>query len=137
MTLIGPEADLDLSKSEREHLAELGVATHEGPCEPLAVQGDAILVSVPGATISFDSVYPALGSDIRSECATGIGAEVTDAGCIVVDQHQRTTLSGLYAAGDVVKGLDQISHAMGEAGVAAIAIRNDLAQAAPLLRVRP
>jgi thioredoxin reductase (NADPH) len=41
---------------------------------------------------------------------------------------------GLYAAGDVVIGLDQISHAMGEAGVAATTLRNDLAERRPLLR---
>lgn len=34
-------------------------------------------------------------------------------------RHQRTTIPGLYAAGDVVLGLDQISHATNEAGVAA------------------
>ena len=34
----------------------------------------------------------------------------------------------------MVLGLDQISHAMGEGGVAATTIRNDLAKAAPLLR---
>jgi len=33
---------------------------------------------------------------------------------------------GLYAAGDVVIGLDQISHSMGQGGVAATTIRNDL-----------
>jgi len=46
--------------------------------------------------------------------------------CIVVDSHQRASVTGLYAAGDVVIGLDQISHAMGEGGVAATTIRNDL-----------
>jgi thioredoxin reductase (NADPH) len=55
-------------------------------------------------------------------------------GCIPVDAHQRTSIPGIYAAGDVVKGLDQISHAMGEGGVAATTIRNDLANKAPLLR---
>jgi hypothetical protein len=40
-------------------------------------------------------------------------------------RHQRTSVPGLYAAGDVVIGLDQISHAMGEGGVAATTIRND------------
>jgi thioredoxin reductase (NADPH) len=41
---------------------------------------------------------------------------------------------GLYAAGDVVIGLDQISHAMGDGGVAATTIRNDLAKEKPPLR---
>jgi thioredoxin reductase (NADPH) len=53
---------------------------------------------------------------------------------LVIDAHQRTTVAGLYAAGDVAKGLDQISHAMGEAAVAATAIRNDLAKAQDLAR---
>jgi thioredoxin reductase (NADPH) len=46
----------------------------------------------------------------------------------------RTTVEGLYAAGDVVHGLDQISHAMGEGGQAATTIRNDLAAQSPLFR---
>ena len=50
----------------------------------------------------------------------------------MVDDHQRTSVPGLYAAGDVVKGLDQISHAMGEGGVAATTIRNDLCPTTPL-----
>jgi thioredoxin reductase (NADPH) len=41
---------------------------------------------------------------------------------------------GVYAAGDVVLGLDQISHAVGEGGVAATTIRNDLAERRPLRR---
>jgi thioredoxin reductase (NADPH) len=35
-----------------------------------------------------------------------------------------------------VKGLDQISHAMGEGGVAATTIRNDLAKERPIIRER-
>ena len=37
-------------------------------------------------------------------------------------------------AREIAKGLDQISHAMGEAGVAATTIRNDLAQRRMLAR---
>ena len=51
-----------------------------------------------------------------------------------MDEHQRTSVPGLFAAGDVVKGLDQISHAMGEAGVAATTIRNMLSEQRPLWR---
>ena len=55
-----------------------------------------------------------------------VGADLSNDSCIKVDSHQRTNVAGLYAAGDVVIGLDQISHAMGEGGVAATTIRNDL-----------
>jgi thioredoxin reductase (NADPH) len=46
----------------------------------------------------------------------------------------RTSVPGLYAAGDVVIGLDQISHAMGQGGVAATTIRNDLSAQQPRWR---
>jgi thioredoxin reductase (NADPH) len=75
-----------------------------------------------------------MGSDVHSGLAAGLGADLTADGCIKVDHHQRTTVPGLYAAGDAVLGLDQISHAMDEAGVAATAVRNSLAEQQPLLR---
>ena len=53
---------------------------------------------------------------------------------MLVDDHLETSIPGLFAAGDVVLGLDQISHAMGQAGVAATTIRNHLAVQTPLRR---
>ena len=44
----------------------------------------------------------------------------------MTDGHQRLGLSGLYAAGDIVAGLDQISVAMGHAAIAATTLHNDL-----------
>jgi thioredoxin reductase (NADPH) len=82
----------------------------------------------------FGTIYPAMGSDIRSELALEVGATVSGAGCICVESRQRTNVRDLYAAGDVVIGLDQISHAMGQAGVAATTIRNDLCEISVLLR---
>jgi thioredoxin reductase (NADPH) len=62
------------------------------------------------------------------------GAKLSGDECIVVDRHMRTSVRGLYAAGDVVIGLDQISHAMGQGGVAATTIRNDLCAKQPRFR---
>ena len=84
--------------------------------------------------MSFDSLYPALGSLVRSGLARSCGAEVGENDCIKVDDHLETSVPGLFAAGDVVIGLDQISHAMGQAGVAATTIRNHLAEKNPLRR---
>jgi thioredoxin reductase (NADPH) len=41
-------------------------------------------------------------------------------------RHRRTTIAGLYAAGDVVDELNQISVAMGHAAIAATDIHNQL-----------
>lgn len=45
---------------------------------------------------------------------------------LYVDEHQRTNLPGLYAIGDVIAGLIQISRATGQATPAATSLRNDL-----------
>lgn len=134
ITLISPGHAHAFENGEDAELADAGIALADGPCGPLRIDGEEIVVPVPGGELRFDSVYPALGSVIRSELAIALGAKANEEGCLEVDRHQRTSIPGLYAAGDVTKGLDQISHAMGEAGVAAVTIRNDLADAIPLRR---
>ena len=134
VTLIAPDTDIELSDEEHAKLNDLGIEAIGGPCASLRVEGERIVVPTPKGELEFDSVYPALGSVIRSELAIALGAEGSSDGCLVVDDHQRTSVPGLYAAGDVVKGLDQISHAMGEGGVAATTIRNDLAEKMVLAR---
>ena len=132
ITLLCPKTH-DLQPGHRARLAELGIPTGGEPLE-FEVEQEAIAVRTMTATYRFNSIYPALGSKVRSELASSVGATLSDEGGIRVDAHQRTDVTGLYAAGDVVIGLDQISHAMGQAGVAATTIRNDLCDLAPLIR---
>jgi thioredoxin reductase (NADPH) len=135
VTLIAPHSAHDVAAEDQLKLKQYGIETVGGPCEAVAVQEDCIVIDTAEGHHVFDSVYPALGSDTHTELAEQVGAELScDTGCIVVDDHQRTNIPGLYAAGDVVLGLDQISHAMGEGGVAATTIRNDLAKTRPLIR---
>ena len=135
ITLIAPHDAHDLAAEDRAKLSELGIRTVDGPSRGVAIQKDCIVVETAEGHHAFDSVYPALGSDTHTELAGQIGIDLSDeTGCILVDDHQRTNIEGVYAAGDVVIGLDQISHAMGEGGVAATTIRNDLAIDRPLMR---
>jgi thioredoxin reductase (NADPH) len=68
---------------------------------------------------SFDVLYPALGCGVKSDLAVALGAATGDAGCLKVDEHQCTTVKGIYAAGDVVSDLHQIAVATGHAAIAA------------------
>jgi thioredoxin reductase (NADPH) len=135
ITLIAHDGAHELDQVAAEKLAAAGIEYLDGPCTPIRVEGDEIVVGTAQGDRRFDSIYPALGSHIRSELAVAAGAEASpEDGCLVVDDHQMTSLAGLFAAGDVVKGLDQISHAMGEAGVAATKIRNLLDERQPIRR---
>ena len=133
VTLIAPHDAHDLSGEDQARLQEYGIKTVDGPCHAVAAHDNCIVVDTADGHHTFDSIYPALGSDIRNELALQLGCALKDDN-IQVDSHQRTSVTGVYAAGDVVLGLDQISHAMGEGGVAATTIRNDLAKQRPLKR---
>lgn len=134
VTLIAPDAEHMLDAACAAKLDEAGIVRVDGPCGGWAIEDDQLALDTARGRMAFDSIYPALGSRIRSHLAVAAGARASDEGCLEVDDHQRTSIPGLFAAGDVVKGLDQISHAMGEAGVAATTIRNLLSERQPIRR---
>lgn len=134
VTLIAPDAEHDIEQDHAEDLDAGGIQRIDGPCGNYAIEGDRIAFDTARGRLSFDTLYPALGSRIRSQLAVQAGARAAEDGCLEVDDHQRTSIPGLFAAGDVAKGLDQISHAMGEAGVAATTIRNMLDEQRPIRR---
>jgi thioredoxin reductase (NADPH) len=134
VTLIAPDKALSLCPADQQKLKDAGIECVDGPAQAVAISDECIVVDTAEGHYAFDSIYPALGSDTHTQLAQMVGAALSDDDCIKVDSHQRTSVPGAYAAGDVVIGLDQISHSMGEGGVAATTIRNDLCAKQPLLR---
>ena len=116
-------------------LAAAGIKAVDGPVEAIDPADDCICVTTADDTVmKFASIYPALGSDTHTSLAEMVGAKLKGDGCLWVDDHQRCSIEGLYAAGDVVIGLDQISNAMGQGGVASTTMRNDLSKKQPIRR---
>lgn len=117
-----------LSDEYRRELAEAGIEVIETPIEQVVIEQDRIaaLDFGEGKSVRFDSVYSALGTTPRWTLAQGLGAETDPAGCLHVGEHQETSVEGCYAAGDLVRGLNQISVAAGEAAIAATDIHNRL-----------
>lgn len=133
VTLLSPTGKPQLGMDEAARLQELDIPLRSGPFE-VKVEPGAIAILSGTRTDWLDCLYPALGTTVRSKLAMMLGASVSQDGFIRVDSHQRTNIPGLYAAGDVVIGLNQISHSMGQAGVAATTIRNDLYEISALVR---
>ena len=84
------------------------------------------LVTRKEGTYHFDIIYPNLGARFRSELALTLGIECDENGALIVDGHQQTSVPGIYALGDVVVGLKQMSVAIGHAAQAATAVHNSL-----------
>ncbi|CAN5313976.1 NAD(P)/FAD-dependent oxidoreductase [soil metagenome] len=116
--------------TERDALDRLSVSLVETAIERVHLEDDRVTaLSFGGRKTAFDLVYSALGTSPNASLAETLGAQTGDDGRMVVDLHQQTTVLGLYAAGDVVRGLNQIAVASAEAAVAATAIHNGLREA--------
>lgn len=109
-------------------LQAAGVAALPGRLGRLALGagGEVLATAEDGAVHRFDVMYAALGVDPVAALAAGLGAELDPLGNIVADAHGRTRVQHLYAAGDVVRALDQIGVAVGQAAIAATAVHNSL-----------
>jgi thioredoxin reductase (NADPH) len=132
VTLIHAGAAAALPDAERAALAAAGVALIEAPIESVALDQKRIsaICFGPDRAETFDCLYAALGVVPRNDLAVKAGARLDDSGRLLVSDHQETSLPGLYAAGDVVRGLNQISTAEGEGAIAATHIHNALCAAA-------
>lgn len=128
ITLLSLGRPLTLSADEQDQVTSAGIEVVEGCVEQVVIENDRIraLALRDGDCRSFAVLYSALGSDARSELVRDLGTLVDGKGCVVTDEHQRSSTDGLFAAGDVVRSLDQISVAMGQAAIAATAIHNRL-----------
>lgn len=117
-----------LNNDIRAELRAARIEVIETPIERVVLDPDQSRALYFGASkpVRFEAVYSALGVTPRSQLAIAAGAALDDSGRLVVDDHQQTSVPGLYAAGDVVRGLNQISTAQGEAAIAATAMHNRL-----------
>ena len=125
VTLLTLGQVLELNPEQQARLDEHDIKIVESPVESLEIENDRIsAVHMGGKEHRFDVLYSALGLKYRSDLAISLGAEHDPSGGLIVDSHCQTTVKGLYAAGDIVRGLDQIVVGMGHAALAATHIHN-------------
>ena len=116
----------ELDKGELAAMREVGITVVEHPVARLDALPHRMDVYLEenAQPLSFDVVYPALGVTPRTELAAALGLSFCPSGELEMSAPFGTRVEGLYAAGDVVEGLDQISVAMGHGAVAATKAHN-------------
>jgi thioredoxin reductase (NADPH) len=67
-----------------------------------------------------DGVFASVGVLPQNEIARELKLQMSDDGYVVVDREQRTSLRGVYAAGDITGGLRQVITACAKGAVAAL-----------------
>jgi len=111
-----------LAPAEHEQLAQAGIRLADGAVESIREWDGRISVRHGGLDTACESLYSALGLEVHSTLATRVGARTDESGYVLTDRHQETDAHGLYAAGDVVLGLNQITVAAGTAAIASAAM---------------
>ena len=124
--LVCPSGAHALSPEDRSALGRARITIVDGPVKRLRLEQGMLRYSIGEKTFGTEALYAAMGCQLHASLAETIGADVSKQGCVIVDAHQRTSVTNLYAVGDIVAGLDQIVTAVGQAAIAATAIRNDL-----------
>ena len=119
----------EISAADETALAARGVTVERRPVADLA--GDR--TGLTGVTLADGETIPREGAFMRPvyapklDYAAGLGLDVDADGCLVTDGSTRTSVPGVYAAGDSTSpGPQQLIVAAGAGGRAAAIINRDL-----------
>jgi len=126
LTLFTLGGQHEITGEDRASLESVGIAMIDEPLAEVSTENGAVVgvTTSSGKVFRFDSLYSALGCNVRSQLARGLGAACDGVGQIVVDDKLRTTIPDLYAVGDVANDLNQIAVGAGHAVIAATCIHN-------------
>lgn len=120
-------------RERRARMEECGIELIETHLQCLQIEHDKLRLRLPsGGNREFDVFYTALGCSPRNTLARSLGAACDENGQLTVSLHCETSVAGLYAVGDVVRGLNQVVVAAAEAAIAATHIHNALRNAGRL-----
>ena len=119
-----------LSADDRTHLVARAIGVVEGTVSRIAVEADQLSgVEVDGArVIERDAVFVPPRFVPNADLLAGLGCELDDAGWAVTDSTGRTTVPGVWVAGNVGNPRAQVITAAGEGSAAAIALNADLVE---------
>ena len=123
VTVVTEERPFEGEERHRDALARHDVALLED--DAVAFEGErgdlrAVLLR-SGIRLPADLVFFSIAHHPRVDLAAQLGCELTPEGCLVVDDEGRTSVEGVYAAGDVTPGLQLAAVAAGTGTVAGVA----------------
>lgn len=125
VTLIHTGGPRDPAADQR--LLEAGIKIIASPLRNLEIEDNRLSLRTRGGELEFfDVFYAALGCTPLNHLAASLGATLAENSALQVNTHQQTSVPGLYAAGDIVRGLNQVVVAAAEAAIAATDIHNQL-----------
>jgi thioredoxin reductase len=119
-----------LTADEREQLVARAIGVVDGRVGRLVVEDDRLhgVELEDGRVVRRDAVFIRPAFTPNSGLLTGLGCATHENGWIVADPTGRTTVPGVWVAGNAVNPRAQVITAAGEGSAAAIAINADLVE---------
>lgn len=118
---------ITLVDEERERLTARGIRIVDGEVTGLATEGDQLRVELAdGRAVPRAAVYVGPRFVPRDALLTDLGCEVDGNGWVTTDAAGRTSVPGVWAAGNVVAEAAQAINAASAGSAAAIAINHHL-----------
>jgi thioredoxin reductase len=117
-----------LTAAERAQLAARGIGVVEGVIEQLTIDDDRLrgVQLDDGCVVALDALFVPPRFVPNNDLLAGLGCDTDGDGWAIVDATGRTTVPGVWAAGNVVDPRAQVITAAGAGSAAAIAINADL-----------
>jgi thioredoxin reductase len=118
----------DVTPDQLDRLREVGISIVDDHVARLVgPRGGLRAVRLrDGRELPAAMVFFSIGHDANVDLAVALGCELTTEGVVAVDADQRTTVAGVYAAGDVTPGMQLVNVALGEGTVAGVACARSL-----------
>ncbi len=119
-----------LTQAERAGLVARAIGVVEGDIEQLVVDDDQLrgVQMADGCVVPRDALFVPPRFVPHSDLLAGVGCDIDDAGWVTADPTGRTSVPGVWVAGNVVDPRAQVITAAGAGSAAAIALNADLVE---------
>lgn len=113
----------------RQALERHGVVlVEEEAAELVGPRHDLAAVALAdGSRIPCELVFFSIAHHPQTRLARGLGCHITDEGCLDVDNCGRTTVDGVFGAGDVTPGIQLVQVAAAKGAIAGVTCAQSLA----------
>ena len=122
VTVVTDGSRFEGDATRRAALDRHGVAVIEDDAVAfLGARGDLQGVRLSrGDVLPCDLAFFSIGHRPRTDLAVQLGCELTPQGCVSVDDECRTSVEGVYAAGDVTPGIQLVQVAAAKGTIAGV-----------------
>jgi thioredoxin reductase len=121
---------IDLADDERAPLSARGIDVVQGEVERVVIDDGRLsgVALTDGRVVARDVVFVPPRFVPNNDVLGALGCAVDDAGWVITDSTGRTSIDGVWAAGNVCNPRAQVITAAGEGSTAAIAMNADLVE---------